>query len=150
MLWLAWVLGIFGLNLQGETSPGPQILFLRLRLADGVITLTSRSVQPGRLKTPRSAPRGHLLSYEVKSATGLILRKSAMNHPGFVTVEAPDADEPGQLVRKQIKREPAEFVLRLPFDEAADTIEFYEQETSGAVRSERKFRGKISLASSPR
>lgn len=135
----------FTSTLMGESGPPPQILFLHLRLTNNVVVLLSTNVQPGVVKPQRHRTDKHALHCEVRSITGLTIWKAAVDHPQWLYLEYPDPENPGQMRRKEVRRETPDFTVRIPLQPDAETIEFYELSDSGPAKASRKIMGKIEL-----
>ncbi len=92
-----------------------QIVFLHLRLKDGVVTLLRSSVKPGRLKTPIASDKKGEIHLELTGTNGVPLWSEVMADPTVQRLEYEDPEHPGTMKIKEVKVAEAEFIVRVPF-----------------------------------
>jgi hypothetical protein len=102
------------------------IVFLRLRMTQGTITLVGLNVRPGKIKLPRAPSRTMPLSYDLVSSAGGVLWTYSMNDPSIRRYEYEDPDEPGRIRMKREMLDTVEFTVRIPYFEGLDRVEFYQ------------------------
>lgn len=117
--WLLWAA-----PLPAQTNSGPQILFLHLKLTNQVISLVEANVRPGVLK-PASNSEADGVEFELVSTAGAVFWKGAMANPSVRHVEYEDPPHSGQLRRKAIPLDEAEFTVRVPVVPGATRVDFY-------------------------
>ena len=131
--WLAAGLGVVGLltptPTRAQTNSTPQILFLHLKLTNQTVTLVDSVTRPGVLKPPRDAAVDDL-HYELFSASSASLWKAAVANPSILHLEYEEPPGSGQLKRKTVVLDEAEFTARVPLVPEAKQIEFYRLEPS--------------------
>lgn len=111
--------------LLAQQKSDEQILFLHLRMKDGVITLVKTTTRPGQLKLPRDGQQRGEFDYEVFSATGQPITKGKLADPSIRRYEFADPDRPGSMKAKEVKLNDVEFTLRLPHQNAAQIVKFF-------------------------
>ena len=131
----------------GSYAEGPeQILFLHLKLKDGVVTSLGTVVRPGRLKTPPASQRRGEVSLELVSTNGTLLWSNLVGDPGVQRYEYEDPAHPGTLKRLEVRRTEAEFSVRTPFHPEAAELRLYRLEkTAGGAGSAVRAQGKKPL-----
>jgi hypothetical protein len=100
------------------------MLFLHLKLNAQGLSLVKSTFRPGVLK-PTVNPEGRDLLCEVFSEKGEKLWKRALDDPRVQRVEYEDPPGSGRLKRKEIRREEAEFTLRVPVFSQAQRLDLY-------------------------
>ena len=125
-------LGLLGLTrLSAQTNQEAGILFLHLKLNAQGGSLVKSTFRPGVLK-PQPNPEGRDLVCEVISAKGETLWKGGLDDPRVQRFEYEDPPRSGRLKRKEIRREEAEFTLRVPALSEARRLEIYRLAPAGA------------------
>ena len=119
-----------------QTNGEPKILFLHLKLKGQTVSLVETITRPGTLKRPQD-PVADDLQYELLSGTGESLWKAAVPDPSIRHFEYEDPPGSGNLKRKTILLEEAEFTVRVPLVSKARQIEFYKLSPSGAKGEKR-------------
>jgi hypothetical protein len=128
-----------------------QILFLHLRLKDGVVTLVRSSVKPGRLKTPIASDRKGEIHLELTATNGLSLWSDVMADPTVQRLEYEDPEHPGALKLKEVKVTEAEFIVRVPFHKDAKQLELQRLDRpanraeAGAPGTKKKLLGTVAI-----
>jgi hypothetical protein len=112
VLLVAWVLSTASLPAAEDAKPG--ILFLRLRLKDGSISLVSATTAPGMLKTPRGARRPKEFEFVVEEAEGKPVWTVETSDPSVQRLEYADPAHPGVIQVKEVRRTDVEFTVRVP------------------------------------
>lgn len=117
---------------RGQTNSGPgerpRILFLKLKMHHGTVSLLRSTVCQGRIKIPRGAPVGSGIFYDVVSSKGEILLRDGLTDPSFKRFEYEDPAQPGQLVSRNVLLDDIEFTLRIPYVSGISRVEFYRVE----------------------
>ena len=101
------------------------IVFLHLRLKDGVVTLVRSSVRPGQLKTPIASDKKGEIHLELTATNGVSLWSEVMGDPTVQRFEYEDPDNPGKLKVKEVKVTEAEFTVRVPFYKDAKELKLH-------------------------
>ena len=133
-------------TLLAQVGSSREIMFLRLRLENNVITLVGTTVRPGRLKQP-AGRAGQGIFYEVTSAGGESLWSGFIDDPSARRYEYEDPAASGRILTTVVKAQTAEFSLRIPVIEGARSVTF-ERVERGTVHGEKNSRrhlGTVSL-----
>jgi hypothetical protein len=109
------------------------ILFLHLRLKNGVVTLVSSAVRPGVLKQPRDGKARGALTFQMVTADGVTLENSAAEDPSTQRLEYEDPNNPGHFLVKVIQSPDVEFTVRLPHHTAGRQVKFFRQANAGGL-----------------
>jgi hypothetical protein len=124
-----------------------RIVFLRLRRDTNGVTLLKATVHDGHLKT--AFARGPL-EFEVARSDGVILQTGALKDPTITRLEFEDPEHPGEIRVREIKRDSAEFMLRVRFEAAASILRFYKSAESMpgklGAKADRQLIGEIPLS----
>jgi hypothetical protein len=109
---------------SAQTNPPPQILFLHLVISNQIVSLVDSNLRPGVLKpAPEADSTG--LFYEQVSESGATLWKGSTADPTVRHLEFEDPTKPGELQRKTVQLDKAEFMLRIPFHPTARRLNFF-------------------------
>ena len=129
---------LFGIPFaSAQTNAAPQILFLRLRVTQADISLVDSSVRPGMVKA-QPDPEAKEVQFELVSDAGEVLWQGAMDEPRTRHVEFEEPPRSGQLKRKTIRSNAAEFTVRVPALSQASSINFYSHPAPSADGPSRK------------
>jgi hypothetical protein len=109
---------------EAQTTSGPGILFLHLKVTNQTVSLVEATLRPGVLKRVREADSTALFC-ELLAEDGTTLWKGNMPDPTLRHFEYEDPSNPGQLRRKSVQVSEAEFTLRVPSVPAARRIDFF-------------------------
>jgi hypothetical protein len=145
-LWLGWFS-----NLQAQEAQDPQILFLHLRLTNGVVHLIASTTVPGRLKPAIATEKPGDLYLELVSTNSLTVWSGVVSDPLVRRYEYEDPEHPGQLKAKEVKLDQAEFTVRVPGRTEARQLNIYRleppatQSGMAASRPTRTLMGTIQL-----
>ncbi len=147
---VAAVLGLLGglspEPTQAETNGTPQILFLHLKVKNQTVSLVDSATRPGVLKRPRQAAADDL-HYEVLSATSNSLWKAAVLDPTLRRLEYEEPPGSGNLKRKTVVSDEADFTIRIPLSPEARRVDFYTLESSAPAAKGEKAVARKSLGS---
>ena len=132
-LWLSVLLGLMTSALAfGQAKEENKILFLHLRMKDGVITLAKSITVPGTLKPQRRLEKPGAFQFELETAAGVSLWNGAMDDPSIRRYEYEDPENPGAIKTKMVQLAEVEFVVRVPVLKDARQFSLYRTETSTA------------------
>ncbi len=102
-----------------------KIVFLHLRMKDGVITLVNTAIRSGYLKPQRiSGAKGDIL-YDASNISNNTLWQGVIDNPSRRRLEYQDPDNPGKILSKIIDQNDVDFTIRIPYDPGIKTISFY-------------------------
>lgn len=118
-------------NLSAEEGPDQQILFLHLRLTNGVVHLVESTAVPGHLKPAVTSKKQGDLYLELVTTNNLPIWTDVVPDPLVRRYEYEDADHPGQLKVKEVKLDQAEFTVRVPGRTEANQLNIYRLEQPG-------------------
>ncbi len=111
---------------DGETATN-QIVFLHLRMTNGLVILMDSQIVPGRLKARRgNSDRPQPFAYVVEGTDGQVLARQGLADPTQRRLEFELPESPGQLTN-QIVATGGDFVLRLPYQRTVARVRFYDQ-----------------------
>jgi len=113
------------LNLNAEEGQAEQILFLHLKITNGVIRLVESTAVPGHLKPAVTAEKPGDLYLELNSTNRLPVWTDVVPDPLVHRYEYEDPDHPGQLKVKEVKLDQAEFTVRVPGRREANQLNIY-------------------------
>lgn len=112
----------------GVSAGGDRIAFLNIRMVRGEPVLEGIEVVEGRLKIPKRLHLGREKLYcEVKDAAGNRIFETVVPDPSVRRLEYVDGD--GTLHSKIVTEDDAFISIRIPYDEAARTLEIYSIDT---------------------
>lgn len=134
-------------SLPAQTPSAAQIVFLKFKMTNDTLTLVQSALRPGVLKQKRGGETRGEISYEVRSSSGKLLWREAMEDPLLQRFEYEEPANPGQIKIKAVKLNEAEFTLRLPFKPEAHRIEFYRQNSPEANQGRLKASRRVTLGS---
>ena len=118
----------------GAAAGGDRIAFINIRMVGGEPVLESVEIVEGKLKIPKKLHLGREKLYcEVIDASGESIFETVVPDPSIQRFEY--ADEDGRLHSKVVNLEEAYISIRIPYDEAARTLEIYRVEASPDGRS---------------
>ena len=112
-------------ELRAQRKEPDQILFLNLRMTNGVITLVNAMPTPGVLKSRRGADKKGPIQLEVETAAGTSLWNETMSDPSVRRYEYEDPDHPGGIISKVVQLNEVQFSVRIPFNKEARRVSFY-------------------------
>ncbi len=113
------------LNLNAEEGQDEQILFLHLKITNGVVRLVESTAVPGHLKPAVTAEKPGDLYLELNSTNRLPVWTDVVPDPLVRRYEYEDPDHPGQLKVKEVKLDQAEFTVRVPGRKEANQLNIY-------------------------
>jgi hypothetical protein len=122
-----------------------QILFLHVKLKDGVVTLVDSKIRPGVLKPHRDGGPKKALRFSAEDSAGAELWSGSMEDPTVKRLETSD-ENTGELTVHPVDQAEAEFTVRMPAVAKMHHISFYRDEkiaAANAVKTQRKLLGKI-------
>ena len=122
------------LNLNAEEGQDEQILFLHLKITNGVVLLVESTAVPGHLKSAFTIEKPGDLYLELISTNPLPVWTDVVPDPLVRRYEYEDPDHPGQLKLKEVKLDQAEFTVRVPGRKEARQLNIYRLDPS-AVKS---------------
>lgn len=120
------------LNLNAEEVPNEQILFVHLKITNGVVRLIESKAAPGHLKPIIVAEKPGDLCLELTSTNGPPVWTGVVSDPLVRRYEYEDPDHPGQLKVKEVKLDQAEFTVRVPGRKEARLLNIYRLEPPAA------------------
>lgn len=112
-------------NLHAQEARGEQILFLHLKLTNGVVHLVASTTVAGHLKPGIANEKPGDLHLELVSTNNLPVWSSVVPDPLVRRYEYEDPDHPGQLKVKEVKLDQAEFTVRVPGRTEARQLNIY-------------------------
>ncbi len=118
------------LSLNAAGSQDEQILFLHLKITNGVVRLVDSNIVPGRLKPAVSAEKPGDLYLELISTNRLTVWTGVVPDPLVRRYEYEDPDHPGQLKVKEVKLDQADFTIRVPERGEARQLNIYRMDPS--------------------
>ena len=116
----------------GQAKETDKILFLHLRMKDGVITLAKSATVPGTLKPQRRSEKPGAFQFEIETAAGVSLWNGAMDDPSIRRYEYEDPENPGAIKTKVVRFAEVEFVVRVPVLKDAHQFSIYRLEATPA------------------
>jgi hypothetical protein len=119
---------LLSLNVAG--SQDDQILFLHLKITNGVVRVVESTVVPGHLKPAVTAEKPGDLYLELISTNRLTVWTGVVPDPLVRRYEYEDPDHPGQLKVKEVKLDQAEFTIRVPERSEARRLDIYRMDPS--------------------
>ncbi len=126
--------------LQAQEEGG--IVFLRLALRNGTVSLVGCDVRPGTLKGRSGGSQAGGLVVDVRAANGRLLWSGSIPDPLVRRYEYEDPAQPGSLKPVVVTRDSAEFSVRIPYFAETDRVEFSGPESGGAT-GERRSLGSV-------
>ena len=141
-------------SLNAQVVQDQQILFLHLRLTNGVVHLVASTAVPGHLKPAVTTEKPGDLYLELISTNRLSVWTGVVSDPLVHRYEYEDPDHPGQLKAKVVKLDQAEFTVRVPGRKEANQLNIYRleppatQSGMAASRPSRTLLGTIELHNS--
>jgi hypothetical protein len=140
LLAVAWA-GIAG----AAENESPRMLVLEFRVTPGGVSLLAATNVVGRVKPQPDAPAG--IEYQVRSADSVVLRRGTVNNPLLVRMCSEEVPGSGELSTQFVELPEAHLVVRVPADEAASSIRFYERAAAGtrAASSTPRLLGEVSV-----
>lgn len=142
LLLLCFLFSFSFVSIASETN---QILFLHVKLKDGVLTLVDSKIRPGVLKPHRDGGPKKALRFSAEDSEGAELWSGSMEDPTVKRLEAGE-ENTGELTPHPIEQAEAEFTVRVPALAKMHHISFYRDEkiaAANAVKTQRKLLGKI-------
>jgi len=117
------------------------IVYLQMKMKNGVITLMDASIVPGVCRYPSYNNHGDII-YRVENTSGVMVGYGAIRDPGLVQGDYIDPDNPGRLKGEAVKLNEAFFVVRIPYTPSLGNISFY---TGTAAANRGTLVGTVSL-----
>jgi hypothetical protein len=111
---LIGVLDAYPLRGAEPATVPPRILFLHLRVANGVFTVLSATNAPGILKARRDVAPARAYRIALEDAAGQVRWIQRLADPTVQRFEYEDPDQPGKLRVKEVRLPEAEFLVRVP------------------------------------
>lgn len=134
------------ITVRSMSAEPAEIIFLHLKLDAKSITLLDITNRPGLLKSARFDQKSGPLAYEMRTATGGILKVGHLADPLVQRLEYAVPDGKGTLKAFVVQRESAEFTLRLPGYGEARAVHFFRASDNPLQKSsERQLLGVIQL-----
>ena len=139
-------------KLNAQEARDQQILFLHLRLTNGVVHLVASTAVPGRLKPAVTTEKPGDLYLELISTNRISVWTGVVSDPLVHRYEYEDPDHPRQLKAKVVKLDQAEFTVRVPGRKEANQLNIYRleppatQSGMAASRQARTLLGTIQLS----
>jgi hypothetical protein len=117
----------FTVEARAQQPAQTGILFLRMRLDHGTLTLLSSVERPGKLKLPRgwTASARLPIVYELVSAGGGTIWTGSTEDPTVRRYEFEDPNQPGLLRTIQTVVDSVEFTLRIPAFAGLRRVDLY-------------------------
>jgi hypothetical protein len=106
-----------------------EVVFLTLELSDAGVTLLEWNTVPGIVKRSRGKFTHSSIAYSAKSASGESLWHGGLDDPRIVRVETYALDSTSSITPHLIRRETAQFTIRVPYGAEIDRIDFVRQST---------------------
>lgn len=140
LLAVAWA-GIAG----AAENESPRMMVLEFKVTPGGVSLLAATNVVGRAKPQPDAPAG--IEYQVRSADSEVLQRGTVNNPLVLRTCFEEVPGSGELSTKFVELPEAHLVVRVPANEAASSIRFYERAAVGsrAASSTPRLLGEISL-----
>ncbi len=143
--WASLLAVVLGYAVGAAEPETPRILVLELRVTSAGVSLLGATNVVGTCKPVPDAAMG--IEYQVKTGDRTVLRKGTMNNPLVHRMCFEDVPGSGTLKTTYVEVPEAYVVLRIPADEAAESISFLERLPAGsrAASSTPRQLGEISL-----
>ncbi len=109
---------------RGQAQQSGGIVFLHMLLKDGRVELIDSAVRPGDLKARPWSGAEQGIVVDVLSAQGAILWSQAIPDPTVRRLEYEDPAHAGMLVPIIVRKDAAEFSVRIPLLSGIDRVEF--------------------------
>jgi len=107
-----------------------ELMFLTLEISDQGISLVEWNTVSGTMKRERRDDGRSGIVYEAQSAAGATLWRGALDDPRIVRLESYDPATPGTIARQFVRRESAQFTIRVPREVTIDRIAFFNQSSA--------------------
>jgi hypothetical protein len=115
---------------RADSATTSELTFLTLEISDQGITLVEWNTVPGTIKRPRRSDERTGIVYEVQSVAGGVLWRGALDDPRIVRLESYDPSPSGKITGQFIRRETAQFTIRVPREVSVHRIAFFSQSRS--------------------
>jgi hypothetical protein len=127
-------LGIFAVAMGcvagAAEKVAPRMMVLQFKVTPAGISLVGSTNVVGRCKPQPDAPVG--IEYQVRSADSVVLRTATVSNPLVQRTCFEEVPGSGELTTKYVELPEADLVVRVPADEAASSIRFYEHPPAGS------------------
>lgn len=143
--WFSLMALVVGGMVSAQETKEPRMLVLELQVTAGGVSLLGSTNVAGHCKPQPDVASG--IEYQVRSTDAAILRKGVVSNPllrRFCSEETPGS---GVIRTQFVEQEEGYVVIRVPADEAAAAIRFYERppQDTRALSSTPRLLGEISL-----
>ncbi len=112
---------------RADSEARDEIAFLTFELSDSGVKLVEWRTVPGTLKRARTGAVSKPIVYEAKSAAGITLWSGGEEDPRFVRIESYALDSVSGITPHLIRRDSAQFTIRVPYHPNIERIEFSRQ-----------------------
>lgn len=106
-----------------------EVVFLTLELSDAGVALVEWNTVPGSVKRSRREVSNSPIAYSVKTSTGATFWQDGLDDPRIVRVESYMLASTSSITPHLIRRETAQFTIRVPYGAGIDRLEFVRQST---------------------
>lgn len=109
---------------RADSGRVSELMFLTLAISDSGISLVEWNTVPGTLKRGRLDEISKPVIYEAKTAAGITLWSGGAEDPRIIRVESYVLDSAAGIKPHLVRREIAQFTIRVPYNPDIDRIEF--------------------------
>jgi hypothetical protein len=143
--WASLLALVWGCIAGAAENEAPRMMILQFKVTPSGVSLVGTTNVVGRVKPQNDAPAG--IEYQIRSADSVVLRRGTVVNPLVQRTCFEEVPGSGALVTKYVELPEADLVVRVPADEAASSVRFYERAASGsrAASSTPRLLGEISL-----
>jgi len=118
--------------LRAAEEPAPGILFLNLKVKDGLFSLVSVTNAPGVLKARRGVPPHQDFQIVLEDTEGKELWTGWLADPTVQRLEYEDPARPGEIQLKEVRVSEAECSVRLPAKSGRRHLAIYRRPSAQA------------------
>jgi hypothetical protein len=111
-------------TVHAQESGSDKIMFLRLRLKNDMVSLISKTIRQGKLKSHRLEKTQNGIRYTITSSTGESLATGFIEDPSVRRYEYEDPAQAGHIKTKLVTSTDVEFTLRIPVRTGMQVITF--------------------------
>ncbi len=111
----------------GRLTGQAKILFLHLKMSQGIVHSLGSSVRQGTVKVPRVVTGSPGIGIVAISSNGDRIFKGSIGDPSIRRYEYEDPHNPAHLISRQVALDDVEFTVRVPYSTDLSRVEFYRE-----------------------
>ncbi len=112
---------------HADSVKSSELTFLTLEISDQGIRLVEWNTVPGTIKRPRHQDGRSAIVYEAQSVSNDASWEGGLDDPRIVRLESFDASPAGTISARIIRRDTAQFTIRVPRDVTIHHLAFFDQ-----------------------